>query len=425
MPVARGSPHGLPVHSLPHRRRPGGGLSISTPDTRPRTLILWLAAATFAIGLTEFAAMTLLPHYAAEFGVTEPQASRAVSAYAIGVVVGAPVLSLGLARWDRRVSLLALLGLFTVGNLLAAAAPSLGLLVAARFVAGLPHGALFGIAQLVAATSLGRDRAAQAVAWVATGLTVATVVGVPGLSVLGQATSWRLPFVLVAVLAVVCAVALARLVPQGSGGVRRSARAELGAFTNPDVLLPLAMGAIGFGGLFAVYSFLSATLMSHTHAPAWAVPLVLMAYGVGGIIGNLLAGRTPERRLLLSAGLFQLLIGVATLVYSTTVDHWWLMLFSVALVGIGGGLVVPLQTRIMHVAGEAQTMAAALNHAAFNAANAIGPAVAGAALAAGWGWRSTGWVGAGLSLAGLAVWAVIMLRERARQGDGARPVVRS
>lgn len=393
--------------AAPHR--PGQGPAGRRPAA---PLVFWLAAATFGIGITEFAAMTLLPFYAAEFGVPEHTASMAVSAYALGVVIGAPLLSMAVARWERRKALVALLALFVVGNLLGAAANSLPTLVAARFVAGLPHGALFGIAQLVAATAMGRERAAQAVAWVLTGLTVATVVGVPTLSALGQATSWRVPFVLVAVGGAVVAAVLARLVPPGGGSRKGSALAELGALRNPDVLLPLAMGAIGFGGMFAVYSFLSATLLQHTHAPGWAVPIVLMAYGVGGTLGNLVAGRSPEHRLLISAGAFQAFIGVATLVYSFTVDHWWLMLVSVALVGFGGGMVVPLQTRLMHVAGEAQTMAAALNHAAFNAANALGPAVASAALAAGWGWRSTGWVGGLLALGGLAVWAVIMVRER-------------
>lgn len=393
--------------AAPHRSGQG---SAGRRSAAP--LVFWLAAATFGIGITEFAAMTLLPFYAAEFGVPEHTASMAVSAYALGVVIGAPLLSMAVARWERRKALVALLALFVVGNLLGAAANSLPTLVAARFVAGLPHGALFGIAQLVAATAMGRERAAQAVAWVLTGLTVATVVGVPTLSALGQATSWRVPFVLVAVGGVVVAAVLARLVPPGGGSRKGSALAELGALRNPDVLLPLAMGAIGFGGMFAVYSFLSATLLQHTHAPGWAVPIVLMAYGVGGTLGNLVAGRSPEHRLLITAGAFQAFIGVATLVYSFTVDHWWLMLVSVALVGFGGGMVVPLQTRLMHVAGEAQTMAAALNHAAFNAANALGPAVAGAALAAGWGWRSTGWVGVLLALGGLAVWAVIMVRER-------------
>lgn len=385
----------------------------------PRTLVLWLAAATFGIGITEFAAMTLLPFYAAEFGVPEHTASRAVSAYALGVVVGAPLLSMAVARWERRKALVVLLALFVLGNLLGAAATSLTTLVAARFVAGLPHGALFGIAQLVAATAMGRERAAQAVAYVLSGLTIATVVGVPSLSALGQATSWRVPFVVVALMGVVVAVMLARLVPAGGGARQGSALAELGALRNPDVLLPLAMGAIGFGGMFAVYSFLSATLLEHTHAPGWAIPIVLMTYGVGGTLGNLVAGRATEGRLLVTAGAFQAFIGVATLVYSLTVDHWWLMVLSVALVGFGGGMVVPLQTRLMHVAGEAQTMAAALNHAAFNAANALGPAVAAAALAAGWGWRSTGWVGALLALGGLLVWAVIMVRERTRQHAGA------
>ncbi|WP_462419002.1 MFS transporter [Kytococcus sp. Marseille-QA3725] len=390
----------------------------TTHRSDPRTLVLWLAAATFGIGLTEFAAMTLLPFYADEFGATEPQASRAVSTYAIGVVVGAPVFSVVMGRWARRRALVALLGLFVLGNLLAALAPSMLTLVAARFVAGLPHGAMFGIAQLVAATVMGREKAAQAVASVMMGLTVATVVGVPTVSSLGQATSWRLPFVLVAVGGVITAAALWRLVPPGGGRTEGSPLRELTALRNPDVLLPLAMGAVGFGGMFAVYSYLSATLLEHSHAPAWGIPLVLMTYGVGGILGNLVAGRTPAGRLLPVAGAFQAFIGAATLVYSLTVDHWWLMMLSVTLVGFGGGLVVPLQTRLMHVAGDAQTMAAAMNHAAFNAANALGPAVAGAALAAGWGWRSTGWAGAVLSLGGLLIWAVMMLRERRRPAVG-------
>lgn len=384
---------------------------MSQPSLKLAILALGLGA--FAIGTSEFAAMGLLPWYAADLGVTEPQAGHVVSAYALGVVVGAPVTSILGARLPRRRYLAALIGLYGLVNLLAAVLPGYATLTGMRFLAGLPHGGYLGVAMLFAADALPREARAKGVTQILLGLTIANIAGVPLAGMLGQGFGWRWGFALPGLLALAAGWLILKLAPRV--GVDRSARPmdELKALRNPAVVLILLVGAIGFGGLFAVYSYLSAAMLATTQAPGWAVPVMLSAFGIGGTLGSILAARLTIRYGIWGAG-FRLMVFMAlTQAFASwAVGDWVMMVASSALLGLGSGMVVPLQTRLMEVAGKAQSMAAAMNHAAFNAANALGPWLAGMALAAGWGWRSSGVVAVALSVAGIAVLAIARRQAR-------------
>ena len=383
-----------------------------TPNLKLAILALGLGA--FAIGTSEFAAMGLLPWYAADLAITEPQAGHVISAYALGVVVGAPITALLGARLPRRRYLAGLIAAYGLMNLLAALLPGYGTLVATRFLAGLPHGGYLGVAMLFAADALPRELRAKGVTQILLGLTVANIAGVPLAGVLGQGLGWRWGFALPGVLALIAGWLILRLAPRV--GVPSSARplAELRALKNPAVILTLLVGAVGCGGVFAVYSYLSAAMLATTEPPAWAVAALLSAFGVGMTLGSLAAARLTIRLGEFRASfLLMCFMAVTQLLASLAVGNWVLMVGSSLLIGAGAAMSVPLQTRLMEVAGEAQSMAAAMNHAAFNAANALGPWLAGLALAAGWGWRSSGVVGAGLSLAGLVVLAIAWRQARA------------
>lgn len=381
-------------------------------DRQASLTILSLAIGAFGIGVTEFATMGLLPFYASDLGVSEPQAGHAISAYALGVVVGAPVLSILGARLDRKRLLILLIAFFGIANLLGAFAPSLGLLIAARFAAGLPHGAYLGVAMLLAAELSPNRRGAVAVAQVLMGLTVANVIGVPLAGAVGQWFGWRWSFVIVAGIAGLCALAIGRTAPVLQDDVSRSPLSEIRALSNPAIWLTLGIGAVGSGAIFAVYSYLSAAMIDAARAPAWGIPLALSCYGIGSTAGSYLAGRLTAWSQFGAA--LMLLIGMAAmaLLYAAVMGHWPLMALAVLGMGLMSGLVIPLQMRLMHVAGEAQTLAAALNHAAFNAANALGPLLAGAALGAGYGWASSGMVGAALAIGGMIVLALAWLQAR-------------
>ncbi|WJS83983.1 MFS transporter [Paracoccus sp. TOH] len=388
------------------------------PQPRLKLAILALGLGAFAIGTSEFAAMGLLPWYASDLGITEPQAGHVVSAYALGVVVGAPITSILGARLPRRRYLAALIAAYGVMNLLAAVLPGYGTLVGTRFLAGLPHGGFLGVAMLFAADALPREQRAKGVTQVLLGLTIANIAGVPLAGMLGQGLGWRWGFALPGVLALLAGWLILRLAPRV--GAPRDARPldELKALGNPAVVLILLVGAIGFGGLFAVYSFLSAAMLATTQPPAWAVPAMLSAFGIGGTAGGVMAARLTIRYGTWGAAFWlMVLMALAQGFASYAVGDWGLMLVSSFVLGLGSGMVVPLQTRLMDVAGQAQSMAAAMNHAAFNAANALGPWLAGLALAAGWGWRSSGLVAVALSVAGML--ALALAWYQARQPGGA------
>lgn len=385
-----------------------------TQPRSTRNAILAMALGAFAIGTSEFAAMGLLPYFAADLSITEPQAGHVISAYALGVVIGAPLTSILGARLPRRRYLAALMAFYGVMNLLAALLPGLAALTTMRFLAGLPHGGFLGVAMLYAADALPREKRARGAAQVLLGLTLANVAGVPLAGALGQGIGWRWGFALPGVLALASAWAIMRLAPRVGGNPDARPWDELQALRNPRVLWLLAVGAIGFGGLFSVYAFLTAAILATTDAPGWAIPLALAVFGVGGTLGTWAAGRFTEalgttRAAYLSLALMALTQGFAAAV----VGDWVLMVLSSFLLAAGAGLVIPLQTRLMDVAGPAQNMAAAMNHAAFNAANALGPFLAGMALAAGWGWSSPGLVGIALTAVGAVVLTLAVLSERA------------
>ena len=377
-------------------------------------IILALALGGFAIGTTEFAAMSLLPFYAADFAVTEPVAAHAVSAYALGVVVGAPILGLFGASWPRRRLLVVLMVLIAMGNAATVWAPTYHTLLAFRFLSGLPHGAYFGVAALLAASLLPEKRAAAA-SYVMAGLAVATVIGAPFANWLGLHVGWRVVFGGVSGIALATATALLILAPRQPVEVGRSMRREMHALAHPQVLLTLGAGAVGFGGLFAVYSFLAPVLTEYTGATPASVPWVFAIFGVGILVGNLLGGWMAD--ISLKAAAIGLLawsaVFLAAFTFAAT-DFWLLSLVCFA-IGMGGGLGPILQVRLMDVAGEAQTMAAALHHAAFNIANALGPWLAGLAITAGMGWTAPGWVGLCLALGGILILCVAFKLERHRE----------
>lgn len=366
--------------------------------------LLALAVVAFGIGTTEFATMGLLPQIADGVGVSVPHAGNLVSAYALGVVVGAPLLTGIGARIPHKRLLLLLSGLFVVGNTASALAPDFGLLFAARFLAGLPHGALFGVGAVVASRLVAPERAARAVSRMFLGLTVANIVGVPAGTALGQQLGWRSAYGAVAVIGLVALAALALFVPHQPRGSRSGIRHELRAMGNRQVAIGLATAVVGFGGFFAVYSYLVPMLTHLTGISDSSTTLVLALYGVGMTLGTLAAGPLTDRALrpTLYAGLA--LLAAALVTFYFTVHSTVPALLTITFLGAMGAFVTtPVQMLLMAKAKNAPTMAAASNHSAFNLANAGGAWLGGLAISAGWGWASPSLVGAALAVAGLGL----------------------
>ncbi|KTT99903.1 MFS transporter [Sphingomonas sanguinis] len=381
-----------------------------------------LAVGGFAIGTTEFAAMSLEPDLARGLGIDAPTAGHVISAYALGVVVGAPLLAVLSAKLARRTLLILLMLMFAAGNGLSAMAPDYHWMLVFRFLSGLPHGAYFGIAALVAASLVPEERRTVAVGRIMLGLTVATVIGVPLAQMLGQWLNWRWVFGVVAALALLTATLVWIAAPQDRPDEGASIRRELDALGKGQVWLTLAIGAIGFGGMFAVYTYLAATLTEVTGVSETMIPLVLAVFGLGMTIGNIVVPRFADRALMPTAGGLLLWSAAMLALYPLAAGSLWTILPIVFAIGLGGALGTVLQTRLMDVAGEGQGLAAALNHSAFNTANAIGPWAGGLAIASGLGWTSTGYVGCGLALGGFAIWLVAM---RVARGSVSAPADRS
>lgn len=392
----------------------------ASPDVRSSVVILALSVGGFAIGTVEFAAMSLVPYFAADLHVTPALASRAISAYALGVVIGAPLLAILGARASRRSMLIGLMLFYCLMNTLTAFAASFPQLLVLRFLAGLPHGAYFGLASLVAAGLVPMHRRARAVSMVMLGLTVATIFGVPAASLIGQYLTWRVGFGFEGGLAGITAVLLLLFAPADKPDRRAHPLQELAVLRNPLVLMILATGAIGFGGVFAVYTYVANTLQSVTHAPGWAEPMMFMIFGAGNFVGTFLTGRIADRGLLqTAAGL--LLLGIVTLlIYPFTVHDLRLMAPCTFLIGFSAALGLPFQTYLMDIAGRAQNFAAALNQAAFNTANALGPFLASIAIGFGANYGQTGFVGAALSAIGLLLLAITWRLSRPKRWHGSR-----
>ncbi|MET7932043.1 MFS transporter [Streptomyces sp. NPDC005322] len=376
--------------------------------------LLALAVSAFGIGTTEFVMMGLLPNVADDLGTSVPTAGYLVSAYAIGVVVGAPLLTALGSRIPRKRMLVLLMALFTVGNLASALAPTFGLLIAGRVLAGLPHGAFFGVGAVVAARLVTEDRRARAVATMFLGLTIANIVGVPVATLLGQHLGWRATFLVVAAIGVIAMASLARLVPQVADENHGGLRQELGALRNRQVVLGLLTAVFGFAGVFAVYSYLASMMTEVTGLGESSVTVVLALFGIGMTLGALIAGPLTDRAL--RPTLYGSLAALAAVlvVFDFTVHVKWAALATVVVLGaVGFMTTTPLQMLVMNKAQHAPTLASASNHSAFNLANAGGAWLGGVAIAAGWGWTSPTLVGAGLAVVGLAIAVIAGLTDRA------------
>lgn len=376
----------------------------SRPAGRYRIAVLALATGGFTIGTTEFVTMGLLPQIADGVQASIPAAGHLISAYALGVVVGAPVLAALGARWPQRGLLLALMGAYAAANAVSALAVGMEPLVLARFVAGLPHGAYFGVASLVAANLAAPGRRGRAVAHVMLGLSVANVVGVPAATWLGQHLGWRSAFWTVTVLGLLTMASIIAVVPRVPADRDASWRRELSVFGNPQVWLTLLAGAIGFGGLFAVYTYIAPTVTESAGLPEAAVPVFLLAFGLGMVAGTWLGGVLADRSQLLAmlggaGGMAAMLV-----LFALAAPAGWAALpLAFAIPLAGSVLVIGLQMRLMQVAGAAQSLGAALNHASLNIANALGAWLGGLVIAAGYGFTAPAIVGVALALGGLLV----------------------
>jgi len=383
----------------------------------PRQVGLILFALTlggFAIGTSEFASMGLMPNMVASLGVTEPQVGHLISAYALGVVAGAPLLAILGAGWKRKTLLLALMGFYAVGNLASALGPTYESLLVFRFIAGLPHGAYFGVAALTAVAISPPNKRGRAISLVMLGLTLAILIGNPLATWLGQVIDWRWVFAAVALVALGTALLLAIWLPAGIDGPKPRPLDELRAFNRLPVWQALAVGAIGFAGMFSVFSYLAPTMLEVTRVPPAWIPLGLAGFGVGGVIGNFAGGWLSDRFQLRGAWMVLAWAMVALLLFPWLANTLPTILLATVMIGLMGALGPILQSHLMDVAGDAQTLAAASHHAAFNTANALGPWLGGMAITAGYGWTSTGYVGAAMAVAGLLIylWAQRTLRGR-------------
>lgn len=373
--------------------------------------ILALALGSFAIGTTEFAIMGLLPQAVADLGIGLEAGGVLISMYALGVVVGAPLLAAAFARVDRRTTGIVLMLLFTVGHTGAFLAPDTATMMAARFVSGLPHGAYFSAAALAAADLAGPARRGQAIAWVMAGLSVANVVGVPAATAIGQAAGWRWMFVIVAACALACVAATAWLVPPVPAPEGASVRRELRGLASGRLWATVAVGVIGFAGMFALYTYIAPLLTDVAGLDERWVPAVLALYGIGMVVGTLVSGaltdRDPVGTLRLSFGLS----AVSLLAVGLTAQ--WapvmvLLLFCVAV--SGSGIAPSLQVLLVDSAPGAPQLAGSLNHSALNMANAMGAWVGAAAIGAGASLRTPPLVGAAIALAGLVLAFVLVRR---------------
>jgi DHA1 family inner membrane transport protein len=389
-------------------------MSVVAPDPTLRWLAVFaLALGGFGIGTTEFVAMGLLPDIAASLRITEPTAGHIISAYALGVVVGAPLIAALTARMERKTLLLGLMVVFTVANLASMFAPTYGTLMAARFIAGLPHGAFFGIAALVAAHLMGPQNRAKAVAHVLTGLTVATVLGVPVASWLGQQFGWRSAFALVVAVGLITLAAIWWWLPAMDTMHITSPLTELSALKRVQVWLALLVGMVGFGGMFAVYTYISTTLTDVAGLSRALVPLALMVFGLGMVIGNLVGGKMADSSVVRALYASMTALGIVLAVFVFAAHNPWTALAGLFLIGATGASIGPaLQTRLMDVAHDAQTLAAALNHSALNIANATGAWIGGVVIAAGLGYTAPAAAGAALAVAGLVILTISVLLQR-------------
>ena len=413
---------GVPVSDLPVSSlsaAPSGRIDI--PPLTANLIIIALAVGSFGIGTGEFAIMGLLPDVAATFGVSTAEAGYVISAYALGVVVGAPNMAISGARFRRRDLLLALMAVIAAGNIARAVSPTFESFILMRFLSGLPHGAYFGVAALVAASMVPMNRRTQAVGKVMLGLTLATLIGTPLAAWMGQVLDWQYMFVAVGVTSMLTVALIAIFLPRDKTASGGKVMSELGALKRKQVWLTLGIAATGFCGMFAVFSYISPIVTEVAGLSPGMVPVMMAIFGSGMIVGNIFGAKLADISLMRTIGwsLFAYFLVLAALSLTATSP----VLLGLCCFLIGCSFVVgpALQTRLMDVAGDAQTLAAALNHSAFNVANAMGAIFGGMSISAGYGYASVGLVGAVMALVGLGVFTVSLTLDRLDRPDAVLP----
>lgn len=386
-----------------------------------------LGLTIFSLGTTEFMIAGLLPELAGAFDVSVPDAGLLISLFAVGVVVGAPTMTVLTSRVPRKLTLVTLLVIFIVGEILAAAAPGYGVLMVARVVTAVAHGAFFGIGAVVAADLVGPEKRARAIGIMFGGLTIATVAGVPMGAFIGQHLGWRATFWAVAVLGVISLVGVIALVPHIPRGEKQSLGQELSAFRSPKVWLALITTTLSQAALYSAYTYIAPLVTEITGFAAGAVPPLLMLYGVGTVLGSWLGGKFADRNLMGTLTIGLITLGGILLLFSATAQNKVTMVITLAIFGIASFVINPaLQTRVMNSSPTAPTLASAANISAFNVGNALGPWLAGLAIASGAGYLSPSWVGAVLAAGsvGTALLSVGLDRARAKTaatvGEGPR-----
>lgn len=387
-----------------------------------------LTAGAFGIGTTEFVIMGLLMQVAGDLQVSLPLAGLLISGYALGVFVGAPLLTLATGRLPRKTVLVALMIVFTLGNLACALAPNYALLMVARVVTSLAHGTFFGVGAVVATGLVAEERKASAISVMFTGLTVATLLGVPAGAWLGLQYGWRSTFWAVAAIGVVATLVIATLVPKDrdTDAARPDVRAELAVVARTPVLLGLLMTVLGFGGMFAVYTYIQPLLTQVTGFADAAVSPILLVFGVGMIAGNLLGGRIADRGVprALLATLLALAVVMGLMTFALH-GRWAMVLFTGLLGAAAFATVSPLQMWVLQRAAGAQNLASSLNIGAFNLGNAFGAWLGGAVIARGLGLEALPWIGALVPLSAFAVAWLAIRAERAHATTAARPALQA
>ncbi|MFT9382740.1 MFS transporter [Gluconobacter sp. P5B12] len=383
-----------------------------TPTSRMTTIVFFiLALGTFSIGTAEFAAMSLVPMISHSLSISEPQAAHMIVSYAVGVSVGAPLFAIFGAKFSRKNLLVAMMALYAIGNAMSASASDYHHLLLFRFVTGLPHGAYFGIAGLVASSLVPPNKQSQAVSRVILGLTVATIAGVPVANLIGLFLGWRWTFLVIAALSLLTLVLIKYFVPADKPRQGASVKSELAALRIKQVWLTLAIGVIGFGGIFCVYTYLASIMHHVTHLPDSFVPIMLVIFGIGMTVGTLICGWMADHKMMPTMG-GTLLVGAAAMaMFPLAADKLLPLSIDVFLIGASGGLAAVVQSRLLSVALGSEGLAAALNQSAFNIANAIGPWLGGLAIMSGAGWTSVGWVGLALSLGGFVIFLLSLFEE--------------
>lgn len=386
-------------------------------QTRRYIVMVAMALGGFGIGVTEFVSMGLLSDIAADFHISEDAAGHIITAYAMGVVIGAPLIAALTGSVPRRRLLLILMAAFTVGNALTVFAGvyanSYGVLVVSRFLAALPHGAFFSVSGLAAASMAPEGQRGRALAFVGLGLPFATVLGVPVAQALGHAVGWQSAYVVVSAIGLATLAALWFLMPHMSRMAPTSPMTELGALRRGQVWLSLAIGSVGFGGMFAVYTYISWTMTHRAGLDPKHMWLVLMVYGIGMVAGTWVGGRLSDWNLELGILVALGAICATLLIFYVASTNAIAGIICFGLIGMSGSTLIPsLQIRLMDVAGEAQTLAAALNHSALNIANAAGASMGGAVIAAGYSYSAPALAGAALALVAVALWYVAFTLRR-------------